>query len=115
MGPAQVVVASRTRSPARGPGRSLRDSAKKASLFVASAGLPVSSFYGNQKSRSSVITKLLAKRPALRPEALFGRLRVSGGLRFEPMTAVYPTPIKLKARRVSLEVNEVHLGLESLA
>lgn len=59
--------------------------------------------------------QLLAKRSALRPEALFGRLRVAGGLRFEPMTAVYATPIKLKSRRTTLEVNEVHLGLEALA
>lgn len=58
--------------------------------------------------------ELLSKRPALRPEALFGRLRVAGGLRFEPMTAVYAAPIKVNSRRQSLEVNEVHLNLEPL-
>lgn len=52
--------------------------------------------------------------PAVRPRGLFGRARLGGGeLRFEPFTAVYDPPVRLKIRR-ERRAHQVHLGLEPL-
>lgn len=59
--------------------------------------------------------ELLSKRPALRPPALFGQLRVDAGLRFQPMTAVYGELRTLKERRAPRQVNEVHLSIEDVS
>lgn len=56
----------------------------------------------------------LVRMPSLRPPALYGRLRVEGGLRFEPLTAVYGEQRTLQDRGSSHSVNEVHLALEDV-
>lgn len=52
--------------------------------------------------------------PRARPRGLFGRARLGGGeLRFEPFTAVYDPPVRLRIRR-ERKARQVHLGLEPL-